>query len=331
MARKPTSSAARIRLPTACGMALLAKAVLGASPAGAVEPGSLSITAEGAAATRAIFHMHPDPRVRNDDDMAMALVHPAYWHYSSITDDFAGAYRAIQAFGWTSPFFINARTKHIDAILKQAADDGIAQVVNLGAGYDSRAYRYRAAMPGVRFFEVDLPPMVEEKKRRLAVALGSVPDHVVFVPIDFDEQTLPGALAEAGYDPDLETLFIWEGGTMYVTGTAVEQTLRFIARESAPGSSVVYDYAPRAVIEGDFTDHPDLSGLVFWAWYRGEPLLFGIPEGEGRAYVEALGLEVLSDVGPAELEARYLTRSDGTLDGRSATGFRIMHATVPAP
>ena len=117
---------------------------------------------------------------------------------------------------------------------------------------------------------------------------------------------------------------------MYVSGKAVEQTLRFIATGSAPGSSVVYDYAPRAIIEGDFTNHPDLRGLTFWARYRGEPLLFGIPEGEGRAYVEALGLEVLSDVGPPEMDARYLTRSDGTLDGRCATGFRIMHAVVPA-
>ena len=319
----------RMRLRTPHRVGLIAKAMLasllGALAARAVEPGALSITAEGAAATRAIFHLHPDANVRNEDHMAMALVHPAYWHYSSMTDDFDAAYRAIQAFGWTSSFFINARTKHIDGILKQAAAEGVGQVVNLGAGYDSRAYRYREAMPDVKFFEIDLPQMVEEKKRRLKAAFGQVAGHVVFVPIDFNEQTIPGALEAAGYDPGVKTLFIWEGGTMYISGTAVKRTLRFIASRAASGSSVVYDYVPLAVVEGDFAEYPDMRGLADWARYRGEPFVFGIPEGEGSSYLEALGLEVLSDIGPREMEARYLTRGDGTLDGACASVVRILH------
>ena len=280
---------------------------LGSRAAGAVETGALSITAEAAAAVRAIFHMHPDASVRNDDHMAMALVHPAYWHYSNLTDDFDGAYQVIKAYGWSSPFFMN-----------------------LGAGYDTRAYRYRQVMPTVKFFEIDLPAMVTEKRRRLRNLLGYVPNHVAFVPVDFNKQTIPKKLSKAGYDPNVKTLFIWEGVTMYVSGEAVDSTLQFIATQSAPGSSVVYDYMPLAIIKGDFTEHADMRGLAFWVRYRGEPFIFGIPDGEGAAYVEERGLEVLSDIGPQELEARYLTRSDGMLDGRCATGFRIMHAAVPA-
>ncbi len=302
----------------------------GTPPAVAVEPGTLSITAEGATAVRAIFHLHPDARVRNEDHMAMDLVHPAYWHYSSLTDNFEGAYKVMKTFRWTSPFFINARTRHIDTILKQAAADGVGQVVNLGAGYDSRAYRYRNAMPNVKFFEIELPAMVAEKKRRLKAVLGDVPDYVVFVPIDFNKQTIPEALKKAGYNPDVKTLFIWEGVTMYISGEAVDSTLKFIATQSAPGSSVVYDYILLAIVKGDFKAYTDMRGLALWARYRGEPFIFGIAEGEGTRYAEARGLEVLSDLGPRDLEARYLTRSDGLLDGRCATGFRIMHAAGPA-
>jgi methyltransferase (TIGR00027 family) len=304
--------------------------ILDVTAALAVEPGALSITAEGVTATRAIFHMHPDANVRNDDYMAMAMVHPAYWHYSSMTDDFDDAFEVIRTFRWTSPFFINARAKHIDDILKQAAVDGIGQVVNLGAGYDSRAYRYRKAMPNVRFFEVDLPGMVLEKQRRLKEALGHVPDYVTFVPIDFNKQTLKIELNRAGYTSEVKTLFIWEGVTMYISGEAVASTLKFIATNSAPGSSVVYDYMPLAIIDGDFKKYADMRGLAVWVQYRGEPFVFGIPEGEGAAYVEAHGLEVLSNIGALEMEARYLTRSDGTLDGKCASGFRIMHAAVPS-
>ncbi len=109
-----------IRFLSSCSLArsaLLATALtLGAPAVVAVEFGALSITAEGATAARAVFHMHPDPNVRNEDHMAIDMVHPAYWRYSSITDDFDGAYEVIKTFGWTTPFFINARTKHIDSI-----------------------------------------------------------------------------------------------------------------------------------------------------------------------------------------------------------------------
>ena len=108
----------------------------------------------------------------------------------------------------------------------------------------------------------------------------------------------------------------------------MDATLKFIAR-SAPGSSVVFDYMPLGAIQRDFKRYPDIRGLSFWVAYRGEPFIFGIAEGESAAYVRHRGLKVLSDVGPKDLEARYLTRSDGTLDGPCASAFRIMHAMVP--
>ncbi len=304
--------------------------ILWVQAAPAVEPGSLSITAEAVTATRAIFSQHPDEKVRNDDHMAMGMVHPDYWHYSLMADDFDAYQKIVKTFRVTTAHYVNARTKHIDAILHEAAADGIAQVVNLGAGYDSRAYRFRKAMPTVKFFEIELPEMVIEKKRRLKQVLGEVPDYVAYVPIDFNTQTIPGELRKAGYDSNLKTLFIWEGVTMYISAEAVDSTLKFVSSQSAPGSSVVFDYMPLAVIQGDFSKYKDVRSLTFWVAYKGEPFIFGIPEGDSVPYVKQRGLSVLSDIGPQEMEKRYLTRSDGKLDGPCSSGFRIMHASVPA-
>lgn len=309
---------------------LLLTLTLWVQDAPAVEPGSLSITAEGVTATRAIFNLHPDKKIRNDDHMAMAMVHPDYWHYSLMTDDFDACQKVIKTFRMTSAHYVNARTKHIDAILKKSAANGIAQVVNLGAGYDSRAYRFHEAMPDVKFFEIELPEMIVEKKRRIKQVLGEVPDYAIFVPIDFKTQTIPGELKKAGYDPNLKTLFIWEGVTMYIPAEAVDSTLKFISSQSAPGSSVVFDYMPLAVIQGDFTKYKDVRSLAFWVSYKGEPFIFGIAEGKSASYVKQRDLSVLSDIGPKELEKQYLTRSDGKLDGPCSSGFRIMHASVPA-
>ncbi len=310
-------------------MALLLAVVLFNPAARAVESGMLSITAESVTAARAIFAQHPDPKVRNDDYLAMKMVAPEYWHYSLMKPDYKTGVLVTKTFRFDTNYYVNARTKHMDALLIQAAKDGATQVVNLGVGYDSRAYRFRDAMPKAHFFEIDLPAMIEEKKLRLKLALGKVPDYVAYVPIDFNTQNIPDELKKAGYDPGQKTYFIWEGVTYYISGEAVDSTLRFIATQSAPGSSVVFDYMPLGVIKGDFKTYPDARRLSFWVAYRGEPFVFGIPEGQSASYVSTRGLKVLSDLKPKDLEERYLTRSDGSLDGPCTSIFRIMHASVP--
>jgi methyltransferase (TIGR00027 family) len=146
-----------------------------------------------------------------------------------------------------------ARTCLIDACLRQALDNGARQVVILGAGYDSRAYRTQhPAQP--RFFEVDFPPTQEYKKIRVREIFGWPPDGVVYVPIDFQKDNLVATLQNAGYQRNQRTFFIWEGVTYYLREAEVDSTLRFVAAESAPGSSIVFDYALDRVIRGEHDD-----------------------------------------------------------------------------
>lgn len=295
----------------------------------AVENNTLSSTAEGVTAARALYHQHPDPQIRNDDYLAMQFVHPEYYNYAIYTRDFKLGMEIVKTYRQTIVTYVNARTKHMDAILEAAGKDGIRQMVNLGAGYDSRAYRYHKAMPDVRFFEIELPWMVVEKKRRVKEVLGEVPDYVTFVPIDFNTQNIPDELTRAGYDPTLKTLFLWEGVTYYISGAAVNATLDFIREKSPPGSSVVFDYMTLGSIQGDWKKYPDTRRLSFYVKYKGEPFVFGIPEGQEQQWIEQRGLKMVSDLDREALEERYLTMSNGELVGRSTSAFRIMYAVVP--
>lgn len=54
--------------------------------------------------------------------------------------------------------FVDARTKWFDHIVDDAlTNQDIKQVVCVAAGFDTRAHRFGAKHPDVRFFEVDLP------------------------------------------------------------------------------------------------------------------------------------------------------------------------------
>ena len=56
------------------------------------------------------------------------------------------------------------RGRYIDDVLKKLLVEGLDQVVLLGAGFDSRAYRI-AGIEQVHVYEVDLPEARKLKKR----------------------------------------------------------------------------------------------------------------------------------------------------------------------
>src|SRR5512134_2696244 len=85
--------------------------------------------------------------------------------------------------GWG---FLVARDRYIDDVLRHALDQGLQQLVILGAGYDSRAYRLKELPGRVKVFEVDHPATQKAKLARLRAIFGKVPGHVAYVPIDFD-------------------------------------------------------------------------------------------------------------------------------------------------
>src|SRR5215510_871100 len=285
--------------------------------------GRVSTTAESVCALRAVAAKHPDPKIRNPDYLAEKFVSAEFWRTSPFRTDPERARHN------PSYFWVNARTHHMDGLMVDAVSGGATQVVNLGAGLDSRAYRFRERFPQVRFFELDLPAMITAKRERVIKVLGAVPDRVVLVPTDFTTRPLDEVLRDAGYDRTQRTFFIWEGVTMYLPEAANLSTLRFIRSGSANGSSVVYDYVLDATLR---PDGGGLYGAKTTAAYLasvGEPLLTGWSQSQAAAIATREGLVVVSDIGPAELTSRYLIGSDGQPDGMMGEFPRIIHARVP--
>lgn len=296
-------------------------------PALALRPGQPASTAEWVCLYRGIAAMHPDPKLRNADDLAEKLCSwPDFFPH-----DYAGARQVIDSGGeWFSAYFIvNARTHFVDAAVRRAAADGVTQVVILGAGFDSRAYRFRSTYPALRFFEVDLPRTSALKRARLTEVFGSVPDYVRYAPIDFDKQKLRDVLPPLGYDRRQRTLFILEGVSMYVAAAGNGATFDFIRKNSASGSRVVYDYLLRDVVEGRYKGSYAGEYIAKAVAQRGEPFVTGWTPAQAAAFARKHGLRVVEDLGQQEILERYLTGTDGMPDGRLLDWQRFIEAKVP--
>ena len=194
-------------------------------------------------------------------------------------------------------------------------------MVILGAGYDSRAFRFNALKEKARVFEIDHPDSQKIKKEKVRKIFGSLPEHVVYVPVDFNKEKLDEKLYESGYDKNLKTLFIWEGVTLYITAEAVDETLDFIVNNSGQGSSVIFDYAYESFIDGRMKE---AEKVIKGQANIGEPLTFGIEDGTIMEFLGERGFGQVKDMNAVSLEDRYFK---GT--GRKSCPFYgIVHATI---
>ena len=256
----------------------------------AVEQGPPSKTAVYVAAARAVGSKDPDPQRRNPDYLAIKFLGPREravvpeLRLDALDLDFDSAMKEV---GDYIVAVLTYRTKAFDAALLDAVQDGAKQVVVLGAGFDSRAYRFQSQLGDVRFMEVDLGSTQAYKKQRLGDIFGVMPSNVSFVPMDFTKDNLLEQLRNAGYSEQQKTFFLWEGVSYYLPESAVKDTLHFVRDHSASGSRIAFDYTG--------ANNPAINNPLHLYARWGEPFLFGFPNSSAREYVQQEGLGVLSD------------------------------------
>lgn len=281
-------------------------------------------TADSVLSLRAAGALEPDGHVRHPDHMAAELLaHPAAGRLAHRL----GLRRAIvELMEWVGPgayYYELARGKHVSQVLEEELHHGVEQLVILGAGYDTLAYRFLEELSDVAVFELDHPATAVKKRKRLLTAFGHLPSHVTYVAADFNSDPLDARLGLAGYVPSRRTLFLLSGVSYFLSDRGMDNMLSLIAA-SAPGNTLVFDYCYQDVIDGQFIRYGSRRAATRAA-SLGEPYRFGIYEGCLASAVGEHELSVVADLGPAELARRYLVRADGTQHGRLYGFFAIAH------
>jgi len=220
---------------------------------------------------------------------------------------------------------IVARIRYIDECLADAIRNGLQQVVIVGAGFDTRAYRIPGVREQVKVFEVDHPMTQDIKMRTIREIFGDLPDHVAFVPIVFGQDRMDKQLTAHAYDAGLKTLFIIEGLLMYIPAAAVEALLAFIRNASGPGSGFVADFFDRSVVDGTST-LPEARALKRFVEQEGAALQFGL-DGDGvQAYLKARGFSRVETINATDLKAKFFPAAGP--DRRVSPMFNFVTATV---
>ncbi len=213
-----------------------------------MEHGGPSRTAWGAAGHRAAHQVLEDGRIFRDP-LALRI----------LGEDADGVVDNARATPRRTPMRIFIAVRHQvaeDALARHVAD-GTRQVVVLGAGLDTFAYRNPFADNGVRVFEVDHPATQEWKRDTLARTGIPIPDAVTFAPVDFETDDLATRMAASGVDLAAPTFFLWLGVVPYLTREAVGPPCASRRTSAPPRSACAGSAAPPT---------PRPAAAATWSW-----------------------------------------------------------------
>jgi methyltransferase (TIGR00027 family) len=282
-----------------------------------MEKGKSRLIAKGIAAIRAVESMKPEGERLFYDPYAKGFAgRSLVW----INKFFMGYAKRAGPGLWE---FIVSRVRYIDDFLQKCIREGIQQLVILGAGYDSRAYRIEELKKGIKVFEVDRPAAMKDKKAKLEKIFGKLPDHVKYVPVDFDKESLEEQLIENGYDKNLKTLFILEGVTYYISQETADNILSFVAKKSGEESSIIFDYIYIRAISGE-QKRGEITRMKRYRRFTGERIVFGVEEGTIKKYLEERDFYKVVNATNEDFEKLYFEGKNINI----APVYAIAHATV---
>ena len=202
------------------------------------------------------------------------------------------------------------RAAYTEKALKAAVLTGTKQYVMLGAGMDTFAFREPEFLSKYNVFEVDHPLTQADKLERITCAGWTVPDNLIFVPVDFAKDSLTERLTAAGFDPSVKSFFSWLGVTYYLSAEAIDKTLAELSSLCVDGSTLVFDYP-----DENFFDASEkrVQKTILMAKAGGEPMQSAFSYGELEKLLETHGFLIYELLTPDDIQKDIIDKAGADL------------------
>ena len=290
-----------------------------------MKKGRVSRTAEAAAAIRANHHLNANDPVFSDP---YAFEMPnARWRFLLNNSLFRQIFNSTfmnKTFGKLTGQVVGRSIYAEDWLLEALGRGEILQYVLVGAGLDSFVLRMAQYYPELKIFEVDHPDTQKIKIHKLK-KLGTIPNNVEFVSIDFEKEKLSDALKRSSFQTKQAAFFSWLGTTHYLTPQTTLATLQNIASIAGQNSEVAMDYS---------IDYKQLKGierfgafvLTHFTRFLKEPLIGAFTSQDLHSQVESMGYTVVEDLSGQDITERYFQQRADHI--RHTHGSHLIHLRI---
>jgi len=181
------------------------------------------------------------------------------------------------------------RKREIDGLARDAAAHGFTQLVVIGAGLDSLAFRLAQERLYSNVVFADHPSTLKVIQRALGADAKDMAQGIEFISVDLAQQDINVALtAVLGFDRAHATLIVIEGVLMYLPETAVAHVLRSIALLPNPRLRLIMSWM--VAEPGKPVGFASQSRFIpAWLARRSEPMLWGSTPAAMPAFLDGLG------------------------------------------
>ncbi len=202
------------------------------------------------------------------------------------------------------------RAAYTEQALEKAILTGIKQYVILGAGLDTFAFRKSEFLSTHKVFEVDHPLTQADKRKRIIHAGWTVPDNLVFVPMDFTKDSLMERLIANDFDPFAKSFFSWLGGMYYLSAEAIDTTLAALSNLCEGGSTLVFDYPDEHFF---IANEKRVQNTIMMAQAGGEPMSSAFSYAELERLLEKHGFGICELLTPDEIQKNIIDRAGANM------------------
>jgi methyltransferase (TIGR00027 family) len=225
--------------------------------------------------------------------------------------------------------YLIARTQYFDNLFKDALDKKIPQIVLLGAGYDTRAYRFSEQNTDTRIIEIDIETTQRNKLACLKKAKIKIPENTECISANFNKDNLKDILVKAKFNIHAKTLYLWEGVTYYLEPESIDKLLESIKNISFKGSLIAFDY----LVWFPSKSNDKLYGVEESRDFMiknnpQERTKFLIQEGKTDIFLEQRGFEIVEHLNNTAIEERFLFNENQSLIGHIIATFRFALARL---
>ena len=197
------------------------------------------------------------------------------------------------------------RKRFIEEQTRKEIENGVNQVINLGAGFDTLAWRFHKQYPNVKFIEIDHPATNIEKTKALLQNEDS-PANFSMLSVDFTKQNLKNSLQDfSDFDPEKSTLFICEGVLMYLVQSEVNQLLTDIKHLTGKDSTLIFT----GVEPMESTQNNTGKLLKFYLKLKGEALNWSIEHENLETVLAANGYKLKELATSETFKSNYLAKN----------------------
>lgn len=268
-----------------------------------MQQGQASRTAAGAAVLRANHYLHHHQPILADQ-YALAMTTPTWRRLLQFQPAVKLLNsRVLQSSLGLLEAQVILRSHYAEEHLLHAIAKGIQQYVIVGAGLDTSAIRIAQQFPHLKIFEVDHPDTQATKRQKLT-KLGLSTQHIEFVAVNFERESIADALARSSYQPHQAGFFSWLGTTHYLTQNATLSTLKSIAYFAKRGSEVVLDYSI-PYDELNLKDRLSFFALSRLTHFMGEPIIGMFSSSSLHHQLITMGYQIVEDISGQALGQRY--------------------------